>query len=69
MKSKISVLLLAFVLFTVVINAQKAPERLDGKAPKTYKAYIPAFTEDLSSLYPQNVDYWTGTTDGATKLR
>ena len=69
MKSKISVLLLAFVLFTVVINAQKAPERLDGKAPKTYKAYIPAFTEDLSSLYPQNVDYWTGTTDGATKTQ
>lgn len=69
MKSKTLLLLFAVLLVTILANAQKAPENFDGKAPKTEKAYIPVFLEDLSSVYPQNVDYWTGTTDGVSKTQ
>jgi hypothetical protein len=69
MKKSISVFFVLFILSSLLVIAQKQPDRLDGRAPKQHKSVFQFNTEDLATVYPQNVNYWTGTTDGATKTQ
>jgi len=39
-----------------------------GRAPYTQVVQVPIIpTDDMTTVYPQSINYWTGTTDGATK--
>ena len=65
---KITLLCVLMGFFLSVTAQTKVKADETGLAPKVYTTHITAAPQgDMTSVYPQSVDYWTGTTDGATK--
>ncbi len=67
MKRSISFFLCVFFLSAFLGYAQKQPERIDGKAPRTYNPVVKLSPEDVATVYPQSSNYWTGSTNSTTK--
>ena len=59
--------LAAYSITAMAQNIIKADPPTDGPAPYRYVAPLINYNDDVLNVYPQNIAYWTGTCNAATK--